>query len=364
MANNRKIFKAKKLTPAQQTEFDTALAHNRAHQFVQAPHDVLRGVIGKRPELALKDISHLAQTCVRFYTLFQPVVDKAAIKKLLQHIAYGEQAAAEKMITACPRLLMLSGDVVDYSGRKIIDVTPLQLAFGGDDEEMCAMLKTKLSAEEFAKQIDNKFPDNAKAEQKEIEEFDVLMKQLVAGISDPHANILDEINHVPNESPLRNLLDSFRVKFAPGEVRGGKHFNPEILLKAFEIYDANYDPWDIDRLRLFWSQVIGCLERLLPVSYVQAICQGVDKVLKGEPLKRQLKLGDNITYFPLDADPANRLGFDHGVHLSGLRVERGQAPWVCSVGSRAFKTYVEQKHQACRIMRPHRKEKMSRCVVC
>jgi hypothetical protein len=367
MANNRNIPEVKKITPDQQTELDTALAHNRAHQLVQAPHDVLQSLIGKRPELEVKDISHLTKTCARFHSLFQPVVDQAGIQKLLKHIAYGEQIEAEKMINASPYLLMMSGDVVDYSLRKIINVTPAQLAFGGDDEVMCAMLKEKLGAEEFEKQISEKFIEDAEAEKQSLDEFTEIINQLVDAISDPQANILDEINHVANDSPLRNLLDTFRVKFAPGEVRAGKHFNVQFLLKACEIYDANYERWGLgwgQECQLFWSQVVGYLERLLPVSYVQAACDGLGDVVLGKPLRRQFKLLDNTTYFPLDANPAKRLGFDHGIYIGPGSSCLSLGKWACGVGRGDFKTCVEQKLQACRMMRPHREETTSWCIVC
>jgi hypothetical protein len=195
---------------------------------------------------------------------------------------------------------------------------------------MCAMLKEKMCAYSetthhdrewgetmFSNQISAKFHEDAEAEKNAAAEFVDLMEQLVAGINDPLANIDNELNHVPNESPLRNLLDGFRVKFAPGEVKAGKHFNVQFLLKALEIYDANYDPWSPDQCQLFWSQVVGYLERLLPISYVQAGCQGIDNIIKGEPLKRVLTLLDNTAYYPLDAGPENRLGFNHGVYFSG-----------------------------------------------
>jgi hypothetical protein len=297
---------------------------------MSSSRDLLVDVIGKKPGLEVQDLSHLAKTCSRFRVLFQPMVN---IKKLLQHIAYGEQEAAEKMIDADPRLLMMSGDVIDYSLRKIIDVTPAQLAYGGDDEVMCAMLKEKICAYSetthqsrewgetiFSNQIRAKFSEDAEADQNAAAEFDELMTQLVAGINDPLANIHNELEHVPNESPLRNLLDGFRVKFAPGEVRAGKHFNVQFLLKALEIYDANYRPWRGPQCSVFWSQVVGYLERLLPVSYVQAGCQGINNVTEGEPLERILTLSDNTSYYPLDASPRDRLGFNHGIYF-------GSAAW-------------------------------------
>jgi hypothetical protein len=291
---------------------------------------------------------------------------KTDIEVLLQHIAYGEQVQAEQMIVVAPHLLMMSGDVVDYSNRKIIHVTPAQLAFGGDDEEMCAMLKAQLGDVEFAKQISEKFPENAITEQNAADEFATFMNQLVDAITDPNANILNEINHVGNESPLRNLLDSFRIKFTPGEVRTGKHFNVRLLLEALEVYEANYDEWDEDRCHLFWSQVVGYLQRLLPVSYVQAGCQVIDHVIKGERLNRLLKLVGESTYFPLDADPANRLGFDHGVYFGpggGWVLATGHGPRG-AVDSCDFSNLLSSKNiRLVEILQPQREGQRLRYVV-
>lgn len=290
----------KKLTSAQETEFETARLHNRSHLFVQAPHNVLKDVIAKQPGMTLKDISHLAPTCTRFYNLFQPVVDQAGIKKLLQHIAYGEQAEAEKMIAASPHLLMMSADVVDYSHRKIINVTPAQLAFGGDDVKMCQIIKAKLGEAEFVKQIDARFPEDIDAEEGALEEFRGFLYQLVAAINTMHANIHDELKHVAHESPIRKLLDDFRAKFAPGEVRSGKHFDVRFLVMAYREYDVHLNPpcWGEERRQLFSIQVIGYLQRLVPAVYVR------------DP---------SFIYFPLDADPSNRLGFEHAIDImSGL----------------------------------------------
>lgn len=376
MANNRDIPEVKKLKLDEHEQkqqevlkyisdrtviVPANVKDNNVHQLVSAPHNILEDVLAKKSGLELQDISHLAQTCRRFHHFFQPIVDKAAIKKLLQHIAYGEQAEAEKMIDAAPHLLQMSGTVVDYSLRTIIDVTPAQLAFGGDDEVMCAMLKEKCGEAEFLRQIREKFPEDDEAEIKAAE-FDELLNQLAAGISDPLANIHDELNHVPNESPLRNLLDSFRMQFAPGEVEAGKHFNAPFLLKALEIYDDNYDDWDIERCRLFWRQVVGYLERLLPVSYVQAGCQGIDDVLRGVPLKRILTLVDKTPYYPLDANPANRLGFDHGIYLGAAgavcALRGGGWKRTCSFG----KLMSSKNVKLAELMRPYREEKT--CVVC
>ena len=369
MANNRDIPEVKKLKLDEHEQKQREMldyissqpmkvADNNQHLLMQVSNHVLVKDFGKRPELGLKDHSHLAQTCSRFRVLFQPMVN---IKKLLQHIAYGEQEAAEKMIDADPRLLMMSGDVIDYSHRTIIDVTPAQLAFGGDDEVMCAMLKEKMCAHYetmhhdrewgetiFSNQIRAKFPEDVEAQQIAAAEFDELMAQLVTEINHPLANINNELNDVPNESPLRNLLDEFRVRFAPGEVKAGKHFNAQFLLKAFEIYDANYDPWSPEQCRLFWSRVVGYLERLLPVSYVQAGCQGIDNVRKGEPLKRVLTLWDNTSYFPLDANPKNRLGFNHGVYAAWNTPRPRAVGAACAAGAVPWKSYVAQKLQTCR----------------
>lgn len=247
---------------------------------------------------------------------------KTEIEVLLQHIAFGQQAEAEKMIDESPYLLLLSGTVVDYSGRIIHDVTPLQLAFGAEDEVMAAMLIEKLSAhlekaeggrklkDEIEAQINEKFPEDLIED--EIFNFD----KLVAAIEDPNANITAELNHEPNQSALRSELDHFRKTFAPGNITVGKHFNMRHYFKALAVYDAHYEDWSLDQCKLFWRLVIGYLQRLIPVSYAQAGCQGAKKVEKGVPLARSLTLSDGSTYYPLDANPKKRLGYDHAVCFS------------------------------------------------
>jgi hypothetical protein len=378
MSHRQEILKPLKLNPhehQQEVRGDSASqAADMGHQLGNITCEVLIEIIGKQSGLKVQDHSHLAITCSRFRTLFQPMV---SIKKLLQHIAYGEQEAAEKMIDADPRLLMMSDTVVDYSHPTIIDVTPAQLAFGGDDEVMCAMLKEKLCVYSatmhqhrewgeiiFSNQIRAKFPDDdAKAEQQAAAEFDELMAQLLAAINDPLANLNEELNHAQNESPLRNLLNKFRAKFAPGEIRMGKHFNVQLLLKALEIYDANYERFGVSKFQLFWSQVVGYLERLLPVSYVQAGCQGLNKVIKGEPLKRELALFfPNTSYYPLDADHKNRLGFNHGVYFCQMG-RRANGGWIGNEWIRLLGKLISTKNlKLAELVRPHQEEKTSRPI--
>jgi hypothetical protein len=66
---------------------------------------------------------------------------------------------------------------------------------------------------------------------------------------------------------------------------------------------------------LYWTQVVGFLERLLPAHYAQALCQGLTNVvMNSEPAKRSLKLFNGYPYYPLDTHSYQRLGHDFAVY--------------------------------------------------
>lgn len=304
---------------------------------------------------------------------------KTDLQILLRHIAYGEQAEAEKIIDAAPHFLRLSGSVVNYSLQNIIDVTPAQLAFGGDDEEMCAMLKDKLCAyydklhhdrelgeAEFIRQIDEKFPDHHQAENMALAELENILRRVVAAIDDPDANIANELHHVPNESPLRKILDEFREKYAPGAVKNGRHFPVEFYLTAVRFFERHMGSYNIENLEkfiLFGTQIRGYLERLLPVSYAQACCQGIDGVVHGEPLQRRLAFRFGGSYYPLDAEPSHRLGYSDGVFVCSSGAELVS----CGGDSQCLdmlEKLISMKRGKLDSLRKPYQERASLCVMC
>ena len=73
--------------------------------------------------LPTKELSALARTSKENSKLFKPMLDVA---KLLQHVARGEQDAAEAMLRRQPHLLIKKGRVTDYSDRTFHAVSAWQ----------------------------------------------------------------------------------------------------------------------------------------------------------------------------------------------------------------------------------------------
>jgi hypothetical protein len=119
----------------------------------------------------------------------------------------------------------------------------------------------------------------------------------------------------------------------------GRHFNPDLLLQAFQIYDDHYEDYfgnnrNNPRAMLFWQQVIGTIQRIMPANYAQAFCDGLlttqEKLQKGEAQNRSFVLpfyrpGINwalaAPFYPL-AD--SRLGFDYAISCEW---PRSAGPW-------------------------------------
>ena len=217
-----------------------------------------------------------------------------------------------------PLLLLEKAKVKDYSGRKIYG-SALQLALGAedvryhDDEEcMAEMIQRYLSKlpkgeEIMAEQIAAQFPKGYEEQEKARETNDLQALE----------KVIDAIAISQNDADCEGALQAFRDYLQPhGTIKTGKHFNAQLLVKAFDLYDRNYYRFDGDDSRknnLCWRKVIGYIQRFLPACYAQAFCQGIYSIVEGkEKLTRNLKFRDdkNVAFFPLDSDPRFRLGVD------------------------------------------------------
>lgn len=303
------------------------------------------------------------------HTLFKPELNQPATDKLLTHVIRGEQAKAEKMIKNNPHLLLETGIVVDYSGRKI-EGTALQLALGADDvkyhdNEECMVemiykyLKKLPNGEAIiAEQTAKQFPDGwqVKEEQRAMRDSDVLRAVInaIANSTDP-ADWEKAIHTLRSYLEFENKSNLFQT---------GKHFNHQLLVEALDLFNQNYDQFgkfNSAKNNTVWRQVIGTIERYVPATTAQALCTGVGKIVaeKGK-LDRTLALHNyhsdrSVSYFPLDVESGSILGRDFAVYSyyasTGVTSAQRQPNWL-NVGSvEAFcsrcKTYVEQKHQTC-----------------
>jgi hypothetical protein len=260
------------------------------------------------------------------------------LKQLLQHIAYGEKDEAKAIITADPGLLLLSGPIVrDYAGREI-QQTAYQMALAAGDvfvkfengvyqpgaqgEEMKEMIEPyfiKLLGEEkgvaeLERQRKMIFPDDFEEyiKQKRAEDL-AAVTEMFKAIGD--AEVLDEEGLLEE---CGKALEKFKTHLEPKGIitttTQGYHFDPQILVEAYRLYDANYttfgNNWNSLKNLFAWQKVIGLIQRYLTACDAMVLCQGPYYIVQdGEPFKRTLnfRFGGGV-YFPLDSDPAWSFG--------------------------------------------------------
>jgi len=351
----------KKMLPRKVPELDAKLAtSNLKSLFSKLPSTVLAHNISSCIDDDLKTQVVLTQTCQRLRPFFQPALTEPRVKQLLQHIAYGQEDEAKKIIASNPNLLMMRGTVKDYSGNTIEEVTPLELAYGAEDIDMCQMLLPFLDRlpggrEEALKQMQARFPES-KEEEKPYD-----FKPLVADI---RAN-----------NNVEAAFEKFREDFKPRVIKKGKHCNVQALLDAMKVYDDNYDDnddlWSAEQCSLLWCQVIGYLQRMLPACYAQAFCQGLYNVTDDkQPLKRSLRMVDGFSFYP--ADPTSRvgIGFDFGVYSYVAGCGKGGADPILYVDFRMSMSREEvtklmsgKNIRVAKLMHQPKNPSKSRCVI-
>lgn len=247
-----------------------------------------------------KSLASVYATCRGTHTLFREPVIK---RKLLQHVVRGEQVQAEDIIRNQPELLFIADRVTDYSGRTFTHVTPITAAYGADDVDMLKMMfkyLDKSSKDKAIHHINEKFPE-------EIESKSYDFSPLVVAIA--------------ADENVEATLAQFRNNFAPRTIEKGKHFNMKILLAAYQVYNDNRGQWSDEQCSLFFRQVIGYFQRLLPACYAQAYCQGLYSVTDGgKPLQRDLKLKNEKFFYP-SKNSHSGLGFEFGVYSFSYGLE-------------------------------------------
>lgn len=263
----------------------------------------------------------------------------------------GEQEQAEAMLKNNPALILEKGRVTDYSGRTI-EGTALQMALGAEDvgiqeNEECMVEMI----ERYLKKLPNgeaiileqqaaQFPKDYKAEEEKRNAEDIAALNKVIKVISAAKN--DE----KLEETCKDALEEFR-KYLQSKTKEvittGKHFNVQMLVEAFNLYDKNYesfgkdfagDCWDSPKNILCWRKVIGYIQRYLPACYAQAFAQGLYYILdKKEPLRRSLEFRSDkgIFFFPIDPNLLTGLGYDYA-SWGGWGAMRGGTGWVVAWG--------------------------------
>ncbi len=335
------------------------------------------------PFLALesnaKDYYSLVRVDRPLGSLFRRHLADLHLTQLLQHIAYGEKTQAEKIIQHRPNLLLLSGPIVkDYAGREI-QQTAYQMALAAGDvfvkfekggvyqpdaqgEEMKEMIERyvikhlgqETGVAELERQRKMLFPDD----------FEEYVKQKRAKDLAAVTEIFDTIglaSSLDEDGLLEECgkaLKKFKTHLEPKGIitttTQGCHFDPQILVEAYGLYDANHinfgDDWNSPKNLFAWQKVIGLIQRYLTACDAMVLCQGPYYLVQnGEKFGRTLnfRFGGGV-YFPLDTDPTWSFGKNACALAWGAWPQRARHARAGRWSRSAFwKSYVEQKHRRC-----------------
>jgi len=247
----------------------------------------------------LKTKAALAQSSKSLHQFFQASLVKDFFNTLLSHISRGEENATQKKIASNPKLLLERSTIITPCGNTIVDVTPLELAYGEDDLEMCLMLlpffdQLPNGRQEAINQITERFP-----EEKE---------------STPPFDFRSLAKAITRNLHVQDAIEEFREHFKPRVIQRGKHSNIQALLDAMEVYINNFERWSSKQCSLYWCDVVGYLQRMLPACYAQALCQGLFNVtLDNKQLIRDLNF-EGEPFYPFNPFAREGIGFDRGIY--------------------------------------------------
>ncbi len=290
---------------------------------------------------------------------------------LVQAIAYGDLKKSEELLQAHPDLLkpLLTEKVTvqDYSRRKVKQKTAFQAALCAMDDELCAMLAKYMTQEDMKNQYQDIFPTGHKSYYATQTPFD--FNQIVDAISRSNdANIQKALNlELPNTTELWSNLVQFRTNFTQHSGQEAV-FNPQHLIKAFELYDSSFDQWSWNQRHLFWRQVVGYVQRFLPANIAMDVAQGLYyRVEEKEPARRSFNFrsGGGAIY-PLVASSFEGLGFEYaaaGRWVESMRVSAALLPasfWLARASSKLMSI---KNNNLGRIMQPDSAHSYLRCVI-
>lgn len=283
-------------------------------------------------------------------TLFNSVKIQKYVrfKKLLKAITKGNFEKVQAMIWDDPSLLLEKLDINDYvitpSGQKCNHITAYRTALACEDTSMANRIKyvlyqltgnDRLANTQYREQL----PEGWEAiETKRWNPIYTVLESLKNAIRDAKPDDITSSGDpeymltIKENSFVTTELTSFRKHLnarLEEEITTGRHFNPDLLLQAYQMYNDLYqkdfrsdssDP----RALLFWQQVIGTIQRALPVNYIQAFCAGLEKtiealqvdVYQGRSLKIQIFDTARNNWVPTNLYPlsASRLGFEYAIY--------------------------------------------------
>ncbi len=280
------------------------------------------------------------------YTQFK----QEKLKLLLEAILRGDPETTIQMSSAYPILLLEKLNENDFitapSGHKA-SATPYRLALAVEDTQMATLLKAELikvaGEQEAVDQLTEQFPTGWQEEEEkksapifaQLDTLTLAIRYAQAGDITSSGTLFGDTDYrvkVRQGSVVAIALARFRSLLdatLEEVVTTGRLFNPNLLLRAFEIYDKPYAKnfevgYRNPKSMLLWQQVFGYVQRFMPANYAQAFCEDIGntnkKLQESTPQGRSLKfnkyyagLWGTRDFYP----PFSRLGFDFAICAAG-----------------------------------------------
>ncbi len=250
-----------------------------------------------REQVALAKVSKPLNTDLDLKGTLDPRRVKA-IKKFLQHVAYGQQVEAEAMLRADRSLLTEAGEFTDYSGRRFI-CSAYEYAYWAKDTHMCRMLA----------QVD------AEGRSHLDEEMKAILRERIDRMEamDPETGQAKGLTYWQNEAKHRSA-----------------HFDLTPLITALQEYVNGFDAWyeakNWAAMKAAWLRV-GLAQRDIPAHVAQEYGRP-DRSFDPTPgfteatLPRSLSFYNyyrsrDESWFPLGASTTSGLGLDFSLIRAG-----------------------------------------------
>ncbi len=208
------------------------------------PDDIIGILIA--PYLTVQDTASLSASCKFFYKPLKENMEQSAGRKLLQHVAYGEQDDAENMLKNNPNLAFIQASVTDYSGRMFEKITVIQYAAWTLDIHMLKMLLRYVS--------DNK------------EAWDQLNDLEINGTMIVTQKNTSNIWAQQDEHEEKSEIAGKPKETVTKETSSNYDFSP--LLAALQAHVDNFHTWNNNQRYYHWHRQVGGAQRNMPVHVV------------------------------------------------------------------------------------------------
>jgi len=269
-----------------------------------------------------KDAANLACTSRFLYNDTKAALDERMLKALAHYVVV--EPNEDKVTTILklePTLInFVTKQIIDNSGRELIDNTIFQLAYGAGDPEMCLAIKPffekvygseKTAIEEMEKQRKQKFVEDKEADEKQDKQAKDHMQHLLttvnAAITAEQFNLGKDVNNRLILSPATlAAIETFRAEFdksQPKRIEKGMHFRNNTLLETYNAYVQAAVQWNYNynTCALFEDGVLSCVLFYAPANDAQRFSQGLYYLQDQKPNEKftrglALRVGKNNFY--------------------------------------------------------------------